>query len=110
MKRAKLKHEPALFTTDGIEKYLTFITKTSNLALYVRGENISNPVILFVNGGPEVPLPGLCRFYENELIRHFTVVHYDQRGCGNSSENTGDFRVNLETYTDDVIRVTEYIR
>ena len=48
----------------------------------VRGQDRSNPIILFVHGGPASPLiPTLWQF-QRPLEEYFTVVNYDQRGAG----------------------------
>ena len=52
--------------------------------IMIRGANASNPIIIFVHGGPgssEIPY---VRKYQEELEQHFTIVHYDQRGSGKS--------------------------
>jgi hypothetical protein len=53
--------------------------------LNVRGQDRTNPIILFVHGGPASPLiPTLWQF-QRPLEEYFTVVNYDQRGAGATS-------------------------
>ncbi len=50
------------------------------LEVMIRGNDESNPVIIFAHGGPcclEIPY---VRKYQDLLEKDFTVVHYDQRG------------------------------
>ena len=50
----------------------------------VRGYDVSNPVLVFLHGGPGSPAMPYARFSFGGLERHFTVVTWDQRGCGKS--------------------------
>ena len=55
----------------------------SDHEIMIRGKDKSNPVIIFVHGGPgssEIPY---AQKYQKLLEEKFTVVNYDQRGSGN---------------------------
>lgn len=53
--------------------------------LLVRGWNVSNPVLLFLHGGPGTSELGMLRTYNlPALEQHFTVAVWDQRGAGRS--------------------------
>jgi len=52
--------------------------------ILVRGQDKTNPVLLFLHGGPASVLMPYHRLYHTELEEHFTVVHWDQRGAGKS--------------------------
>jgi pimeloyl-ACP methyl ester carboxylesterase len=67
----------------------------------VRGADPSNPVLLLIQQGPGLPMLNEVRRFERllGLERDFTVVYWDQRGCGRSlrghkSEITVDLMVN----------------
>lgn len=78
----------------------------------IRGEDRSNPVLLFVHGGPASPytvFTPLLRGWE----KYFTVVQWDQRGAGktfrrNGASGTG--KLTFERLTMDGIEVAEYLR
>lgn len=55
----------------GIEQYVQ-----------IRGENINNPVILFLHGGPGFPLSYLSYYYQPYLESDYTFICWDQRGSG----------------------------
>jgi pimeloyl-ACP methyl ester carboxylesterase len=50
----------------------------------IRGQDTSNPVLVFLHGGPGSPAIPYARFSFEPLEQHFTVVSWDQRGCGKS--------------------------
>ena len=52
----------------------------------LRGEDRSNPVLLYVHGGPGSAQLPIARLYSNELEKHFVVAHWDQRGAGASCD------------------------
>ncbi|WP_137937375.1 alpha/beta hydrolase [Chitinivorax sp. B] len=64
--------------------------------LLVRGANKSNPILLFLHGGPGSPYIGLAHKFQHELEKHFVVVQWDQRGSGKSFPDTppGSMTVN----------------
>ncbi len=50
--------------------------------LNVRGQDRSNPIILFVHGGPAAPITPTMWEFQRPIEEYFTVVHWDQRGAG----------------------------
>ena len=50
----------------------------------IRGENVANPPLIILHGGPGMSEMGFFRHYNAPLERYFTVVHWDQRGTGKS--------------------------
>ena len=82
----------------------------TDIEILIRGNNSDNPVVIFVHGGPccsEIPF---ARKYQSALEENFTVVHYDQRGCGKSYEFGKDYSdVTASAHADDLIALTKYI-
>ena len=52
----------------------------------VRGENIANPVMIFLHGGPGLSETTMWRYCNASLEKHFTCVYWDQRGAGKSAD------------------------
>ncbi len=50
--------------------------------ILIRGENTENPILLFLHGGPGMPMMYLAHEFQRPLERFFTVVHWDRRGAG----------------------------
>jgi proline iminopeptidase len=51
----------------------------------IRGRNRANPVLLFIHGGPGVPMMPMAWAYQAPWEDFFTVVHWDQRGVGKNA-------------------------
>jgi pimeloyl-ACP methyl ester carboxylesterase len=54
--------------------------------IFVQGQKESNPVLLFLHGGPGVPIIPFVRDVDahDKLREHFVMVYWDQRGAGHS--------------------------
>jgi len=81
--------------------------------IFIRGTDQNNPVLLFLHGGPGAPLLGMSssRKYDAELVKHFTVVHWDQRGAGKSFNN--DIPVDsmtIDRLVEDCNELIDYLR
>ena len=50
--------------------------------MFIKGSNRSDPVLLWVHGGPGMPDYFLLERYPTGLEELFTVVWWDQRGAG----------------------------
>ncbi len=53
----------------------------------IRGENVANPLLIWLHGGPGFPEMRLFRSFNSPLERDFTVVYWEQRGTGKSFDN-----------------------
>jgi pimeloyl-ACP methyl ester carboxylesterase len=50
----------------------------------LRGKQRQNPILLFLHGGPGMPIMYLAHDFQRDLERDFVVVHWDRRGAGKS--------------------------
>ena len=83
----------------------------TKLEVMIRGNNIDNPVLLYVHGGPSLPDLSYMNKYQDLLEKDFIVVSYAQRGSGNSYHFFEDYsNNNISTQVDDLISLTEYLK
>ena len=78
--------------------------------MFIRSRSTENPVLLFVHGGPGMPMYWLTRRYPTGLDDHFTVVWWEQRGAGLSydpSLTAND--MTAEQFVDDTLEVSRYL-
>ena len=78
--------------------------------IMIRGVDSSNPILIFVHGGPACSEIPYVRKYQKDLEKQFTIVHYDQRGSGKSYHFFEDYS-NLDTdlLVEDLLALTDYI-
>jgi pimeloyl-ACP methyl ester carboxylesterase len=79
--------------------------------LLSRGNDQSNPVILFVHGGPGYPSMLFSRAFDEKYVQKFVVVHWDQRNAGKSYNPSAPVSsYELDQIVDDGIVVAEHLR
>src|SRR5688572_31317917 len=76
----------------------------------IRSEDVANPVVLFVHGGPGTSQLTLMRKNTQPLERHFTIVNWDQRRAAKSfAAGRDDAGMKMEQFVDDIIVVSSYL-
>ncbi|WP_313757838.1 alpha/beta hydrolase [Tissierella sp.] len=76
----------------------------------VRGRDISNPILLFLHGGPGYSQISFARKYEKRLEDSFVVVNWDQRGSGMSySSNIPKESMNRTQFIEDTKELIDYL-
>jgi pimeloyl-ACP methyl ester carboxylesterase len=75
-----------------------------------RGADVSNPVLLYLHGGPGISQLALNRANTRELEPYFTVVNWDQRGAGKSFRAHCDRdRMHLLQFVEDTAALSRYL-
>lgn len=69
-------------TENGIDEGIYVTLGGQEQYLLIRGEDIGNPVILWLHGGPSSPDAFVNYTFEKYLVSDYTIVNWDQRGCG----------------------------
>ena len=97
-------YESTYVDINGLEQYIL-----------IKGENINNPVILWLHGGPGSPDSFENYKFVKYLADDYTVVCYDQRGCGETYFRNIDIDPNNETTgfdqaIEDVDVLVDYLR
>lgn len=99
-----IKGEHSISTMEQIE-----INGTKH-EIMIRGVNSSNPILIFVHGGPACSEIPYVRKYQKELEKQFTVVHYDQRGSGKSYHFFEDYsNLTTDLLVEDLLAITDYL-
>jgi pimeloyl-ACP methyl ester carboxylesterase len=79
--------------------------------ILIRGHNTSNPVLLFLHGGPGMPAMYLSHAFQQPLEEYFVVVQWDQRGAGKSFRKDIPLEnMNVEQFMSDTIELTQMLR
>ncbi len=87
--------------------------------ILIQAQHTDKPVLLFLHGGPSMPLPGVsCRFRDytvattsKELIHHYVLVFWDQRGTGKSYHpGIPKESINLAQFISDAKELVDYLR
>lgn len=76
----------------------------------IRGSNRSNPVLLFLHGGPGSANIALLRQQAPALEQHFVVVNWDQRGAGKSFNPLASEPLTLQTMQADLHALVEQLK
>ena len=79
--------------------------------ILVRGHDLSNPVLLWLHGGPGAAQMPIAHYYNGDLEKEFIVVHWDQRGAGKS--NTSNFNqqtLTFDQFLGDAHELTKYLK
>ena len=50
--------------------------------LLIQGEDTANPVIIWLHGGPSSPDTFVNYIFQKHLVDDYTIINWDQRGCG----------------------------
>lgn len=76
---------------------------------FIRGENKSNPVILFLHGGPGSP--ELPMIKHTGLEKYYTICYWDQRGAGMTySDDTDPVTMTTCQLVEDTRQITDSLR
>jgi pimeloyl-ACP methyl ester carboxylesterase len=76
----------------------------------IRGEDLANPVLVVAHGGPGSSLTPFVAIFTRPWERHFTVVHWDQRGAGRtySRAKQAQGEMSLARIAEDGLEVTQH--
>ena len=78
--------------------------------IFVRSDDVTNPIVLYVHGGPGASQLTSNRRHTRELEKHFTVVDWDQRGAGKSYGAIKDVaRMTIDQFVEDTRELTVYL-
>ncbi|MFX0066974.1 MAG: alpha/beta fold hydrolase [Candidatus Hermodarchaeota archaeon] len=108
-----LRNSTKIETPNGISSLEEITLGGTKQWIFIRGVDQKNPILIFLHGGPGEPVMGMSssRNLDAELIKHFTVVHWDQRGAGKSYNS--DIPISSMTFdrlVEDCNELIDYLR
>lgn len=81
------------------------------MGMFIKGKKQTNPILLFLHGGPGMPEYFLAEKYPTGLEDYFTVCYWEQRYAGISYSNKISIEtLTVEQYISDIIAVTKYLK
>lgn len=93
--------EEGFISIGGIEQWVT-----------IKGAHCSNPVVLFLHGGPGNPLSPYAGSVYGAWEKEFTLIQWDQRGAGKTygrNRDTAQSELTIERMTQDGIELASYL-
>ena len=77
--------------------------------IHIKGDP-NKPILLFIHGGPGVCNRHMCCVYNQDLLEHFMVVGWDQRGTGGSYWGCDHSNLTIDLMVEDVEALVNYLR
>jgi pimeloyl-ACP methyl ester carboxylesterase len=110
----KVAEERTISSPDGINSLEPVRIGGIDQWIQVRGQNVSNPILLFIHGGPGHAFIPLAGAFQDPWEKHFTVVQWDQRGAGKTyASNDRELQrrtMTVQQMEQDTLDVANYLR
>ncbi len=109
--KQKVLQETKITSPNGIESLEQVTLGGVKQWILIRGHDRSNPVLLFLHGGPGAADIFIARHFDTALVPHFTMVHWDQRGAGKSySSRIPRESIKRDQYISDIRELSEILK
>ena len=96
---------------NGIAELRTLKIGSVQQTILIRGENIENPIILYLHGGPGSTEMIPFRLAHKNLEKYFTIVSWEQRGTGKSYTSKLDSaNMTVDQFISDTHELTKYLQ
>lgn len=106
----RMKEALALPSLKGVESLEQVAIGGINQYVLLRGESRKHPVLLFLHGGPGMPMIPFSHAMPF-LEKHFIVVHWDQRGAGKSRQaDIPPGSMTVEQFISDTHDMADFLR
>ncbi|MBO4901332.1 MAG: alpha/beta hydrolase [Lachnospiraceae bacterium] len=86
---------------DGVNEQIYVKLTDQEGYITIAGKKISNPVIISLHGGPGAPTTFIDYCWQDYLTDDYTVISWDERGCGRSYYRNASVDPDNETLTFD---------
>ncbi len=104
-----------IVTPNGVEDLTSLEINEAKQWLSIRGADSSNPLLLFIHGGPGSPTMPAAWTFQRPWEDFFTVVQWDQRGTGKTYAANNytwlgvDRTMNVNQFVSDAEQVVRYL-
>ncbi len=96
---------------DAVALLMTFQIGGLDQWVSVRGYDKTNPLLLFLHGGPGMPLMYLSHAFQRPLEEHFLCVQWDRRGAGKTfNSDVPEESLNIRQLLDDTYELVETLK
>jgi pimeloyl-ACP methyl ester carboxylesterase len=111
----KVAQRRAVTSPNGIDSLEAIRIGGIDQWIQVRGQDVNNPVLLFIHGGPGITFIPMASAFQDPWEKYFTVVQWDQRGAGKTYSSNHDEAFLRRTMTvpqmqQDTLEVANYLR
>jgi pimeloyl-ACP methyl ester carboxylesterase len=100
-------------SSNGIDEGIYVTLGGQEQYLLIRGQDVSNPIIVWLYGGPAGPDAYTTYVFEQQLTDDYTFVNWDQRGCGRTYYRNADesdhTSVTFEQIQEDLDELVDYL-
>lgn len=105
------KERKAIIAGNEISEMRTYILGGFPQKVLIDGKKKSNPMVLFLHGGPGAPIPLSegCRGMFPELTEKVTMVYWDQFGCGINNHIIDD-TFSIDTFVQMTIDLLKHLK
>lgn len=105
-----MSHTPKIHDDNGIAELRKIELGNVLQTILIRGKDKTNPILLYLHGGPGTTELIPFRVYQNDLEKYFTVVLWEQRGTGKSfSRKIPAETMSIEQFVLDTRELTIYL-
>jgi pimeloyl-ACP methyl ester carboxylesterase len=105
------KSTPPMGTPNGIAELKPVELNGYPQWLLIRGQDVSKPLLLFLNGGPGESNMWTAHYAMKELEKYFVCVNWDQRGTGKSFRpGPPPESMTIDQFVKDTIALIELLR
>lgn len=109
-KTPHIKNENGATPENSISELISVELNGRKEWISIRGWDKTKPVLLFLAGGPGGSQLAALRYEQGELEKHFVVVGWDQPGSGKSYGAVKTEDLTVETYIEDGLALTAYLK
>jgi proline iminopeptidase len=110
----RVAQERAISSPNGIDSLEPVRIGGIDQWIEVRGQNVDNPILLFIHGGPGIAFIPLAGWFQGPWEKYFTVAQWDQRGAGktyaSNNEELQRRTMNVPQMQQDTLDVVNYLR